>query len=453
VNKEHLMQGEQEEKTSHLNDGIKKDAKNKKTHQVLRQYKSARIKTWLSICSRCGLCSDACFYYLSSDKDPRLSPAYKIKATLGEMYKRRGNLNDVFLKKCREILWLQCTMCKRCSMYCPFGIDIASMIAVARNISFSQGFAPDRLKEFTENHKKSGNHMGLPPEELIETCEWLVTENEDEYPGVTIPIDKPGVKYMYTINPREVVFYPEDIGRAAILFSAVEESWTIPSFGWDCTNLPMYAGDAETAGKAVKNVYDKAIELGIDKILITECGHAYRSLAFEGPYLAGCLDGKPPVEIVHYVKLLYEYLRDGRIKIDPAKKIKEPVTYQDPCNVSRNGGLWEEARKLVSYLVEDFRDMSPNRDRNHCCGGGGGILPMGPEFKPVRIKSGKVKAEQVRATGAKIVIAPCHNCFDQISDLNEKYNLQIKVTSFKEIILETMIVPDKFKKEGKQNEV
>ena len=78
---------------------------------------------------------------------------------------------------------------------------------------------------------------------------------------------------------------------------------------------------------------------------------------------------------------------------------------------------------------------------------------MGPEFKPVRIKSGKVKAEQVRATGAKIVIAPCHNCFDQISDLNEKYNLQIKVTSFKEIILETMIVPDKFKKEGKQNEV
>ena len=100
--------------------------------------------------------------------------------------------------------------------------------------------APERLLEFTANCKESGNHMGLPPEELMEVCQWMEEENEDEYKGVTIPVDKKNVKYMYTFNPRELVFYPEEIGQAAIIFSIVEESWTIPSFGWDCTNLPMF---------------------------------------------------------------------------------------------------------------------------------------------------------------------------------------------------------------------
>lgn len=417
----------------------------KKIREMLDANNGARIRTWLNICASCGLCAESCFVYLGNDRNPRLSPAYKFRHTLGEMYRRKGRVDEAFLASCFDILWLQCTMCKRCSMHCPFGIDVASMIALARGICHSQGVTPQSLVEFVENCRESGNHMGLPLEELTDTCDWMMEEAADEYQGVTIPIDKKGVKYMYTINPREPVYYPQDISYAAIIFTVAEESWTLPSFGWDCTNLPMFAGDRALAGQVVRNVYEKAMALGAEKILITECGHAYRSLAFEGPYLAGYPDGKPPVEVVHYVQLLYEYLRDGRIKIDPGKKIREPVTFQDPCNVSRNGGLWDIARKIIPYIAEDFRDMSPNRDENHCCGGGGGIMPMGPKFKPPRMLSGRVKAEQIRATGAKIVIAPCHNCFDQIKDLNEEHHLGVKVISFKEIVCETMIVPDKFK--------
>lgn len=433
------------EKKEDVDTKAKKPVDTRKIREILDANNGALIRTWLSICSRCGLCAESCFFYLANDKDPRLSPAYKLKNTLGDMYRRKGNVDQAFLERCYEILWLQCTVCKRCSLYCPFGIDIAMMMGIARSICYSQDVTPKSLVEFTDNCRKTGNHMGLPVEELIDVCEWLVEETEDEFCGVTIPVDKPGVKYMYTINPREVVFYPLDITNAAIIFSVAEESWTIPSTGWDCTNLPMFAGDRALAGQVVKTVYEKALELGAEKILITECGHAFRSLAFEGPYLAGYADGKPPVEIVHSVQLIYEYLRDGRIRIDPEKKLKEPVTYQDPCNVSRNGGLWEEARKIIEYIAEDFRDMTPNREHNHCCGGGGGLMPMGSDYKPQRMASGRIKAEQIRATGAKIVIAPCHNCFDQVKDLNEEYGLDVKVVSFKEIICKLMIIPDKFK--------
>jgi len=422
-----------------------KSVKIKEIQSILEINDSARIRTWMKICSRCGLCAESCFYYLANDNNPKLSPAYKVQQTLGKMIKRKGRVDFKFLEACFEILWFQCTLCKRCSLYCPFGIDIATMMAIGRSICHSQGLSPETLVEFTENHKNTGNHMGLPAEELVDVCEWMAEENQEVVKDLQIPIDKSGAKYMYTINPREAVYYPQDIGDAAMIFALAGESWTIPSFGWDCTNLPMFAGDRQLAGLVVNNVYKKAMELGVQKILITECGHAYRSLAFEGPYMAGYTDGKPPVEVVHFVRLLYEYLRDGKIQIDPEKRLKEPVTYQDPCNVSRNGGLWREAREIISCLAEDFRDMSPNREHNHCCGGGGGIMPMGPDFKPGRMIAGKVKAEQIKATSAKLVIAPCHNCYDQIGDLGKKYELDITVRSFKELICEMMVVPEHLK--------
>ena len=155
--------------------------------------------------------------------------------------------------------------------------------------------------------------------------------------------------------------------------------------------------------------------------------------------------GEPPVPVIHSVQAFYEYIKDGRIKIDPAKKLREPVTYQDPCNISRSGGLWEEARYLMNALCDDFRDMAPNREYNHCCGGGGGYIPMGGPFKKRRMISGKIKADQIRETGAKILIVPCHNCFDQIRDLNSEYDLGIKVMHFKTIIPHVWALPDHLK--------
>ncbi|MBW1842190.1 MAG: (Fe-S)-binding protein [Deltaproteobacteria bacterium] len=145
------------------------------------------------------------------------------------------------------------------------------------------------------------------------------------------------------------------------------------------------------------------------------------------------------------MQIFYEYIKDGRIKLDPDKMVTEPATYQDPCNISRSGGLWEQARWLMNEMCADFRDMTPNREYNHCCGGGGGSIPMGPEFRKRRIKSGNVKVDQIRETGAKVLIVPCHNCYDQINDLNKEFELGLKVMHFKTIISENMIIPDELK--------
>lgn len=150
-------------------------------------------------------------------------------------------------------------------------------------------------------------------------------------------------------------------------------------------------------------------------------------------------------EVVHSVTLFAEYLRDGRIKLDKGVFAKERCTYQDPCNVSRNGGCARDAREIVKYLCEDFVEMEPHGEYNFCCGGGGGMIPMAGPFRERRLKAGKVKAEQIRATGATICITPCHNCYDQIRDLNKHYELGIKILSFKEMFEHALIIPEELK--------
>ena len=148
----------------------------------------------------------------------------------------------------------------------------------------------------------------------------------------------------------------------------------------------------------------------------------------------------PKQEVIHSVELFHDYIRDGRIKL--REKIKEPTTVQDPCNVVRSGGLAEKNRRLAQYLSEDFRPMKHQGNYNYCCGGGGGAMPMGGEMKKHRIRCGKVKAQQIKETGAKLVFVPCHNCIDQIRDLSKEYDLGVKAIHFKEAISEHMEIPE-----------
>jgi Fe-S oxidoreductase len=149
--------------------------------------------------------------------------------------------------------------------------------------------------------------------------------------------------------------------------------------------------------------------------------------------------------VVHSVQLFAEYLREGRINLDKSVFAGERCTYQDPCNVSRNGGLARAGREVVNHLTDDFVEMEPHGEYNFCCGGGGGFIPMAGPFRERRLKAGKVKAEQIRKTGATICITPCHNCYDQLRDLNKEYDLGIRVLSFKEMFEEALIVPEELK--------
>ncbi|WP_207261569.1 sulfate respiration complex iron-sulfur protein HmcF [Desulfovibrio sp. Huiquan2017] len=419
------------------------DVDTDKLWSTIQKTMKSRTKTWLDICAHCGLCAESCFLYQVNGRVPEQVPSYKIQSTLGVMVKKKGKVDNAFMQMCMETAWSKCTCCNRCGMYCPHGIDVGVMFSYLRGLLYSQGFVPWELKIGSGMHRVYRAQMDVTTEDWVETCEWMAEENEEDWPGLEIPVDKVGADIMYTCNAREPKHYPEDIAEAAILFHVAGENWTVPSEGWEQTSLSMFAGDWECCKDNVLNVYSALERLKPKRAIGTECGHAHRATVIEGPYWAGRPDGQPPVPYIHYVEWLAEALRSGKLKIDPSKRIKELVTLQDSCNYVRNQGLKDVTREILSYIVEPgyFVEMSPNKEHNYCCGGGGGFNGIGL-YRAQRNVALRKKMEQILDTGAKLVIAPCHNCWDAIRDLEEEYKIGIRWSFLKPLIIKMLDVPE-----------
>jgi len=149
-----------------------------------------------------------------------------------------------------------------------------------------------------------------------------------------------------------------------------------------------------------------------------------------------------PFEVMQTGEFWVDLLKQGKIKI--VRKIKEPVTLQDPCNIIRRGGQAEKFRYFVNATCEDFREMTPNREHNFCCNAGGGLASLS-NWASHKAKHNRVKAEQIKATGAKYVITPCHNCSTGIKDVIKYWKLPVKNIFFDEILLATMEMPEHLK--------
>ena len=405
----------------------------------------------LAACVHCGNCTDSCHYVIANPGDPTYAPAYKADR-IRRIFKRHFDwtgsvlpwwvkagsvFTDQELEELKDIAFGKCTNCRRCSLNCPMGVDFAVVNRMARGLLVSVGVMPAGVAVVSKDQWEIGNQMGVLKEDYVETIQWMSDELVEALgePGAAIAIDKPGCDIMYTINPREAKYDPRTISDAAKIFHAAGESWTMPSDGWDMTNFGLFSGDDDLGGVVARRVYEKAIELGAKRVVMSECGHGYRSTRCEGPNWAG-MDVPFPME--SSVVTMLRYLKEGRIKVDKTRNTT-PMTYHDSCNNARSCGMFEEPREVLNLVVTDFREMYPNRAENYCCTGGGGAMSMS-EYTPQRLKSAKVKADQLRATGAKVVVTSCHNCVDGLVDLIRHYKLDMKVTQLVNLVSDALVI-------------
>ncbi|MCG8632870.1 MAG: (Fe-S)-binding protein [Desulfobacterales bacterium] len=404
-------------------------------NQVLEKETSARFKAYVETCMKCGLCSDACSYFLSNDRDPKLSPAGKVKQTILEMIRKKGDVSEDFLRRAVRIAHLECNLCRRCSMYCPFGIDIAYLMLLVRRICHKLEITPLYIQDTVNSHSATLNQMWVKEDEWIDTLQWQEEDAREEFEDLRIPLDKEGADIMYSVIAPEPKFQAGLIFQAAVMMHAAGVSWTMPSTpGWDNSNMAMFTGDNEISGRIARAFYETAANLNVKRIVMGECGHAFRSVYDVGNRWDSW--AMPPFEVVHALEFYHELLSAERITI--GEKFTKKVTLHDPCNVSRGRGLHDMAREVVKMTCTDFVEMTPNREHNYCCGAGGGVVNCGPPYKTDRMVNNRIKAEQLRATGAEVLIAPCHNCHSGLEDIIHHYELDMEVKFLGDIIFETM---------------
>lgn len=416
--------------------------------RVLGERLTRQLEASMHACTHCGLCNDSCHYYLSIG-DPALVPAYKADR-LRNAWKRKYDwlgrvwpwyvgareLDGELLGQLYDTAWGSCTMCGRCVVNCPMGVDTRLIIATARAMLTAIGRVPEGLQRTLDQHLQTKNNMVVEEAEFRDTIAWLDEQLCDELgtEDPVIPLDRAGARALYLVNPREVKFSPLSLMAAAKIMHTAGESWTMSTEYWDVTNYGLFSCDDAVARQIGLWATEAATRLGVQEVWMSECGHGYNALRWEAENWLG----RPfPFRVRGFVEVMAEYIRDGRIVLDPARNAQR-VTYHDPCNQGRKGGILEEPRTILSKAATDFREMVPNRLDAYCCGGGGGALSMA-EFSPRRLAAAKVKADQIAATGAKVVVTSCHNCVDQLAEVSRKYKLGVPVKNLCELVADAIV--------------
>jgi Fe-S oxidoreductase len=400
----------------------------------------APVAAFFNSCVHCGMCSEACLFFTETG-DPKYTPIHKLEplrkvwhqeytfwGKLGKMLGLSRPVSDEELTQWETLVYDSCTLCGRCSMVCPVGNDIAYMIRKMREGMAASGHAPEGLIGATKRAVTIGSPMGVK----LPALQAQIRHVEKEI-GMTVPVDVEGAEYLCLLSSMEIMNFPEYIGAITKIFKQAGVSWTLSSEAFEATNSGIQIGVSEIAAELVQRIVDAAEKLKVKAVISPECGHAYMAIRWEGPNLVG----RPfNFKVVHILEVLDELREQGRLKT--SGKETQRLTYHDPCQISRRGGVVKQPRNLLNMVAENFVEMPEAGTMNWCCGAGGGVSTI-DRAAELRHKVFNRKKEQLDAVQVDGMVSACSNCRIHLEEGLEEYHMDIEVLSLTETIAEHLV--------------
>jgi Fe-S oxidoreductase len=302
------------------------------------------------------------------------------------------------------------------------------------------GLAPKALVVAVREQLEGDTHntSAIPVAAMTDTCEFLEEELKEqfEYDGIKFPIDVAGSEYVFFPAVSDFLLEADTLMGNAAVFHATGCSWTIGTGYFDGINYGLFINDRYLR-RIIRQLVAEVTRLDGLKIMIGECGHASRSAKDFVPVFGG----PDPPEVVSCVEWTHRMLDEGRLSLDPTV-VTDVVTYHDPCNVARRGWIIDQPREILRSFCRNFVEMTPSREDNYCCGGGGGTVSI-DEIRDFRTGvGGRHKAQQIRDSGARFVVAPCANCKKQLREVVEDHGLEgVEVVGLHDLILRAIEIP------------
>jgi len=414
-------------------------------------YKSL-LDSYCRTTNKCNRCSVTCPVYKVTN-DPRDIPCYKTTILLN-IYQRYftmgGMLKSHFAPNGFELtedviedmadVFYRCTACRRCSLECPMGMDHGLITRLGRYLLSLVDISSKALQVSVREQLEGETHntSKVPKQALLSNLEFLEEEFNDQF-GIElkVPVDQKNRDYTFFCAVSDYLMEPDTLlGNMAVLWAAGDwDKWTIGSENYDGINYGLFYSDWHLE-RIIKQLVGEVTRLESRNLLIGECGHASRSAHDFVPVFGG----KEAYPVVSFIEYTYDCIKNGKIKLNK-DIITDKVTYHDPCNMARSGWLVEKPREILKSFVNDYVEMTPGGRNNYCCGGGGGLVSIDEIYEFRMAVGGKVKAEQIEATGAKICIAPCANCKKQLKELVSYYNIDCEIMGLHDLILKAIEIP------------
>ncbi len=397
----------------------------------------APTASFFSSCVHCGLCAESCLFYTETG-DPQYTPVHKLEplrrtwqqeyTLLGKLAKWVGlakPVTDAELAAWSPLVYDSCTMCGRCSMVCPVGNDITMMIRKMREGMAAAGHAPEGLVTATQRSIQSGSPAGVK----WVTVQAQIKRMQQQF-GIEIPVNRENADYLVLMSSWEILNYPEYLGAVGRIFKQAGATWTLADDAYEATNSGIQIGASDLARVLVGRIVAAAERLKVKCVISPECGHAYSAIRWEGPNLLGRAFG---FEVKHILEVLDDLHRAGRFKLKGS--LDKPLTYHDPCQISRRGGVYEQPRTLLNLIAPQFREMTDSGIMNWCCGGGGGVS-ANERAEHLRTVVFKRKKAQIEELGVKTMVTSCANCRVVIEEALENYHMDIEMLGLTELVAE-----------------
>jgi Fe-S oxidoreductase len=407
---------------------------------ILREQIDAPTAAFFSSCVHCGLCAQACLFYTETC-NPRYMPVHKLEPmrrlweqeyTLAGRIKKLLGLSrpitDEELAEWQELVYDTCTLCGRCSLICPAGLDLTYMIRRLREGMAAAGHAPEDLIGATTRAVKLGSPMGVTLKALQAQARHV---KEDS--GLNIPFDVEGAEYMVLLSSMEIINYPEYLQAIARIFHQAGKTWTISSEAFEATNSGIQIGVSDIATELVQRVVDAAEKLKVKTVISPECGHAYTAIRWEGPNLIGRPFG---FKVRHILEVLDELRDQGLLRVEGMEDAR--MTFHDPCQLVRRGGVIEQPRNLIRMVAKNFVEMKDHGKMNWCCGAGGGVS-ANEDATEVRLKAFKRKKKQLDRLQVDGLVTACANCRIQIEEGLEENDMDMPVIGLTEMLASHLV--------------
>lgn len=424
--------------------------------------KSRALQVFLDTCVKCGACTDKCHYFLGTS-DPNNMPVAR-QDLLRKVYRRYYTFAGKYFPKLvgatdftKDVLdqWYsyfhQCSQCRRCSVFCPYGIDTAEISMAGREILDSVGIGQKYCNEIIGKVHKIGNNLGLPEPALANTLEGLEEDIKDDTGfDVRLPLDQKGADVLLITPSADFFAEPHIDGLIgyAKVFHQAGISWTLSSYASEAANFSMFIGSHDNLKKVAMRIRDAALDLGVKRIVVGECGHAWR-VAYSfwntliGPF--DFLDPKYPAP-QHICELTYDLIQRGAIKLDKEANDHRRITFHDSCNVARAsrmgnipGGQFIIPREILKASANYFFDMAPEtiHENTFCCGGGGGLLT--DDLMELRVKGALPRMEALNQVvvenDVNTLVAICAICKTQFAKTLPYYKFPMDmITSLHHVV-------------------
>jgi len=407
---------------------------------AFREEIDAPAAAFFSSCVHCGICAQACPFYVETG-DPKYTPILKVEP-LRLVWEREFTLwgkikgllglgkqvTDAMLEEWEPLVYDSCTMCGRCSMVCPVGIDIQAMVRKTREGMVASGHAPEGLIAASTRAIRTGSPMGL---------QWRTLEAQIKHveasSGLTVPVDQEGVEYLVLLSSMEIINFPEYLEAITKIFHHARVSWTLSKDCYEATNAGVQIGSKDVAAALVQRVVDEAVKLKVKSVISPECGHAYTAVRWEGPNLIG----RPfPFQVFHIIEVLDQLRASGRLKTQG--KETDRLSLHDPCNLARKSGVIDQQRNLMDLVAENFVDLEEHGALQWCCGAGGGVS-ANERADDLKMAAFKRKKAQIEAVEPDRMVSMCATCRIQLEEGIERYNLDLPVVSLTEMIAEHLV--------------